>query len=104
MERLIIKAPVAGYVSNPAVNSIRAVIEPSQVLMEIVPVDKELIVESKVSTQDIGHVHVGQEAIIKVGSYDPQRFGVIEGEVDTISPTTYLDEDNQPYYKAHFIG
>ena len=100
VDRLNIKAPVSGYVSNLSVNTIRSVIEPSQVLMEVVPVDKELIVESKVSTQDIGHVHVGQEAVIKVGSYDPQRFGVIEGTVERISPSTYLDEENQPYYKA----
>ncbi len=100
VDRLHIRAPVSGYISNISVNTIRAVIEPSQVLMEVVPVDKELIVESRVSTQDIGHVHVGQEAVVKVGSYDPQRFGVIEGTVDRISPSTYFDEENQPYYKA----
>lgn len=103
VDRLHIRSPVSGYVTSLAVNTIRAVIEPSQVLLEVVPVDKELIVESKVSTQDIGHVHVGQEAVIKVGSYDPQRFGVIEGEVSRISPSTYLDEENQPYYKAQIV-
>ena len=103
VERLRIRAPISGYVSNLSVNTIRSVIEPSQILMEIVPVDKELIVESKVSTQDIGHVHVGQEAVVKVGSYDPQRFGVINGHVGKISPSTYLDEENQPYYKAQIV-
>ena len=100
VDRLRIRAPVSGYITNLSVNTVRAVIEPSKVLMEIVPVDKELVVESKVSTQDIGHVHVGQEAVIKVGSYDPQRFGTINGEVEKISPSTYFDEENQPYYKA----
>ena len=103
VDRLHIRAPVSGYVTNLSINTIRAVIEPSQVLLEVVPVDKELVVESKVSTQDIGHVHVGQEAVVKVGSYDPQRFGVIEGKVDRISPSTYLDEENQPYYKAQIV-
>ena len=103
VDRLNIRAPISGYVSNLSINTIRAVIEPSQVLMEVVPVDKELIVESKVSTQDIGHVHVGQDAVIKVGSFDPQRFGTIEGTVDRISPSTYLDEENQPYYKAQIM-
>ena len=100
VDRLRIRAPVAGYITNLSVNSVRAVIEPSQILMEIVPVDKELVVESKVSTQDIGHVHVGQEAVIKVGSYDPQRFGTVHGTVEQISPSTYFDEERQPYYKA----
>lgn len=100
VDRLRIRASVSGYITNLTVNSVRAVIEPSQVLMEIVPVDKELVVESKVSTQDIGHVHVGQEAVIKVGSYDPQRFGTVQGTVELISPSTYFDEERQPYYKA----
>ncbi len=100
VDRLRIRASVAGYITNLSVNSVRAVIEPSQVLMEIVPIDKELVVESKVSTQDIGHVHVGQEAVIKVGSYDPQRFGTVQGTVETISPSTYFDEEQRPYYKA----
>ena len=103
VDRLRIRAPVSGYVSNLSVNTIRSVIEPSQVLMEVVPVDKELIVESKVSTQDIGHVHIGQEAVVKVGSFDPQRFGTINGKVERISPSTYLDEENQPYYKAQIV-
>tara|TARA_R110002049_G_scaffold225521_1_gene397491 strand:- start:101862 stop:103217 length:1356 start_codon:yes stop_codon:yes gene_type:complete len=103
VDRLNIRAPVSGYVTNLSVNTIRAVIEPSQVLMEVVPVDKELIVETRVSTQDIGHVHVGQQAVIRVGSYDPQRFGIIEGEVNRISPSTYLDEENQPYYKTQIL-
>lgn len=103
VDRLRIRAPVSGYVSNLSVNTIRSVIEPSQVLMEVVPVDKELVVESKVSTQDIGHVHIGQDAVVKVGSYDPQRFGTINGKVEKISPSTYLDEENQPYYKAQIV-
>ncbi len=100
VDRLNIKAPVSGYVTNLSVNTIRSVIEPGQVIMELVPGDKELVVESRISTRDIGHVHVGQQAVIKVGSFDPQRYGVIEGIVDKISPSTYLDEENQPYYKA----
>lgn len=100
VDRLNIKAPVSGYVTNLSVNTIRSVIEPGQVIMELVPSDKELVVESRISTRDIGHVHVGQQAVIKVGSFDPQRYGVIEGIVDKISPSTYMDEENQPYYKA----
>lgn len=100
VDRLQIRAPVSGYVTNLGVNSIRSVIEPSQILMEIVPSNKELVVETRISTQDIGHVHVGQNAVVKVGSYDPQRFGTVEGTVERISPSTYFDEENRPYYKA----
>ncbi len=100
VDRLRIKAPVSGYITSLGINSVGAVIEPSQILMEIVPIDKELVVESRVSTQDIGHVHVGQDAVIKVGSFDPQRFGTIDGKVERISPSTYFDEEQQPYYKA----
>lgn len=100
VDRLQIRAPVSGYITNLSINTVRSVIEPSQILMEIVPNNKDLVVESRISTEDIGHVHVGQNAVIKVGSYDPQRFGTVEGTVERISPSTYFDEENQPYYKA----
>ena len=100
VDRLKVRAPAHGLVTGLTVNTINSVIEPGKVLMEIVPVDKKLIVESRVTTEDIGHVHVGQKATVKVGSYDPQRFGTITGQVDKISPSTFLDEEQKPYYKA----
>ncbi len=98
--RLSITAPVSGIVQALSVNSINEVLEPGKTLLRIVPVDDELIIEARIMPNDIGHVHIGQTADIKVDSYDPSRFGSVSGKVKRISATTYLDEKNDPYYRA----
>ncbi len=99
-KRLNVVAPVNGIVQALAINSINAVAEPGKVILRIVPVDDELIVEARILPGDIGHVHLGQSADVKVDSYDSSRFGSIDGTVKQISATTYLDEKNNPYYRA----
>jgi len=98
--RLNVVSPVSGIVQALSINSINAVVEPGKVILRIVPLDDELIVEARILPKDIGHVHIGQNADVKIDSYDSSRFGSIEGTVKHISATTYLDEKNNPYYRA----
>ena len=98
--RQSIVAPVAGIVQGMSITSSDAVIAPGQVILQIVPVDKELLVEARILPQDIGHVHNGQQAKLKFVSYDYSRFGTLDGTLKQISASTYLDQENQPYYRA----
>lgn len=98
--RLNVVAPVNGIVQALSINSINAVAEPGKIILRIVPVDDELIVEARILPKDVGHVHLGQSVDVKVDSYDSSRFGSIEGTVKKISATTYLDEKNNPYFRA----
>ncbi len=98
--RLEIKAPVQGIVQELAVNSVGSVIAPGAPLAQVVPVEDELIVEAQISPIDVGHVHVGDPAKVKITTFDFARFGSIEGEVKKISPTTFKDQDGTVYYKA----
>jgi HlyD family type I secretion membrane fusion protein len=99
--RLTIDSPVRGIVQNLQIRTIGGVIPAGGALMDIVPVDDELLVEARVSTRDRGHVHEGQQASVKITTYDFVRYGAVHGIVTSISPTTFVDEkDGQPYYKA----
>ena len=100
VSRLDITAPVTGVVKGFIVNSLQSVIKPGETIMEIVPAGGILIVESKVTTSDIGHVSIGQQAEVKVNSYDPHRFGTVMGKVEKISASTFLDEQHIPYFQA----
>ncbi len=100
VRRLEIRAPTDGIVKGLSITSINAVIKPGQVIMQIVPVASELVVEARVSPRDIGHVHVGQPAEVRLAAYDASRFGSIPGEVKRLSASTYLDARRQPYYRA----
>ncbi len=100
VQRLAVRASVSGIVEGLTINSTNAVIRPGEEILKLIPVDDELIVESRVSTQDIGHVHPGQAADVKINSYDPGRFGTMKGTVQRVSATTYLDEKKNPYFLA----
>lgn len=100
IHRLNVRSPARGLVKSLAVNTIGAVVLPGQKLAEIVPLDKQLEVEVKISPQDIGHVKLGQSVNIKVSSYDFARYGTIEGTLRHISATTFMQESGNPYYKG----
>ncbi len=101
VRRLEVVAPARGYVQDLKVNTVGAVLPAGGVLMEIVPVDEILLVEAKISTRDVGHVSVGQPVAVKVTSYDFARYGSIDGTLQSVSATTFIDEqDGRPYYKA----
>ncbi len=98
--RLNVVSSVSGIVQALSINSINAVVEPGKIILRIVPINDELIVESRILPKDIGHVHIGQSADVKIDSYNSSRYGSINGKVKHISATTYLDEKNNPYYRA----
>ena len=99
--RLELRAPVMGYVKGLRVNTIGSVIPAGQTLMEIVPVDEQLIVEARILPQQVGRVAVGQEVQVKVDSYDYVRYGTIPGKLESISAMTFSDEiRRQDYYKG----
>ncbi len=98
--RLEIRAPVHGLIKGLAVNTIGEVIQPGQTIMEIVPLDKQLDVEIKISPKDIGHVTVGQIVKIKFSTYDFSRYGSIQGKLERISATTFTGKNGERYYQG----
>jgi HlyD family secretion protein/adhesin transport system membrane fusion protein len=76
-----------------------SVIGPGAPIMEIVPVDDDLVAEGRLSTRDAGLVRSGQAVTVKVSAWDFARYGTIAGTVTDISASTFLDEQGQPYYK-----
>lgn len=100
LNRLNVYAPVSGIIQGLSITSINEVVKPGDTILQLVPVDDDLIVDARISPGEIGYIHAGLAAEIKVDSYDSSRFGVIKGLVKQVSPSTYLDEEMNPYYKA----
>jgi len=100
VDRLEIVSPVRGVVKQLAMKSIGAVVAPGQSFMEIVPIDDELVVEVQIRPQDIGHVGLGQEAMVRLSSYDFARFGGIRAELESISASTFEGEEGRSFYKG----
>ncbi|MBF0144612.1 MAG: HlyD family type I secretion periplasmic adaptor subunit [Magnetococcales bacterium] len=100
LDRTVIRAPVEGVVKTLHVFTIGGVIKPGDVVLELVPKGDRLVIESKLSTRDIGHVQPGQLAEIRLIGADAARYGKIEGVVAAISPDTLVTEKGLPFYKV----
>lgn len=102
--RLTVRSPVRGIVKNIQVTTLNGVIPPNGELMEIVPVDDRLLIETRLSPRDIAFIHPGQRALVKITAYDYAIYGGLEGEVETISPDTIQDKAKpEVFYYRVFI-
>jgi hemolysin D len=81
----VLTAPIDGTVQQLAIHSIGGVVTPAQTLLSIVPSDSTLEIDATVENQDIGFVHPGQQAAIKVDTFNFTRYGLIHGKVVTLS-------------------
>jgi membrane fusion protein len=88
----LITAPRAGRVSALQAHSGR-VAEPSMPLLSLVPVDSPLHAELLVPARAIGLVAPGQPVMLGYDSFPVQRFGSVQGTVDTVSRTLLKPED-----------
>jgi hemolysin D len=91
-----LRAPISGTVQQLVVHTIGGIVTPAQALLTIVPDNQQLMVEASIQNQDIGFVHVGQEAQVKIGAFDFTRFGGIKGTVVSISHDVVDQMPNQP--------
>jgi HlyD family type I secretion membrane fusion protein len=99
-DKLVIRSPIPGVVKGLAVTE-GSVISSNETLMDIVPSEAHLVVETKISSRDIGYVKVGDLVKIKVSSYEYIKYGMLDGTLKYISATTFLDEKtNMVYYKG----
>jgi membrane fusion protein, adhesin transport system len=96
--RTAIKSPISGIVQKLYVNTVGGVIKPGDNLVEIVPTEGGLLVETKVKPADIAFLFPGQDAIVKVTAYDFSIYGSLHGKVVTISPDTETDKNDHVYY------
>ncbi|MEO0145048.1 MAG: HlyD family type I secretion periplasmic adaptor subunit [candidate division WOR-3 bacterium] len=95
LEKTNIKSPADGIVMALRVHTIGGVIQPGQIIMEIVPKDSELIVEAKLSPVHIEDVKIGQMADLRFIALDPKKTPVLEGKIIYVSPDVMYDEINK---------
>lgn len=105
LNRTVLRSPMHGVVNNLSVTTIGGVVRPGEEILQIIPLDEELFVEARVAPEDIANIRRGQEATIKLSSYDYTIFGTLKGRVDFISADTFRDDrsraqDGDPHYKV----
>jgi len=99
-KRSVLVSPVDGVVMTLHVVTRGGVIRPGGAVADIVPVGDAMVVEAKLPPQDVGYIHVGQSARVKLASADGARFGHLNGKVIHVGPDTVETKDGVPYYKV----
>lgn len=94
----VLKAPVAGTASQLAGRYAGSYVQPGDVLAVVSP-DSTLIVESYVSSKDIGLVQPGQPIRLQVDAFDYNQWGLLTGKVLDIANDFTLSE-GQPVFKV----
>lgn len=100
--RTVLRAPKRGVVKNIRINTLGGVIQPGQDLLEIIPMDDSLLIETRIRPSDIAFLRPGMEAIVKVTAYDSAVYGWLPAKLVQISPDTLRDEvrREETYYRA----
>jgi hemolysin D len=91
----LLTAPVDGVVQQLSVHTVGGVVTPAQQLAVVVPADAVLEVEAMVSNRDIGFVHPGDDAQIKIDTFNFTRYGLLHGRVVSVSPDAIVRENPQ---------
>lgn len=94
-DKRFIVAPVSGYVHLLPVKTVGGVVTTAQPVVGIVPESMPLEVNAVVLNKDIGYVKEGQGCIVKVDTYDFQKYGTIEGKVQTVNPYSMDEKENK---------
>ncbi|MCB1907950.1 MAG: HlyD family type I secretion periplasmic adaptor subunit [Rhodocyclaceae bacterium] len=86
-----LRAPTDGIVTGLQAHTEGGVVGPGEVLMQIVP-DDHLILEAKVSPQDVDRIRVGLQAGIKLSAFDQRTLPELNGRVTYLSADTIEDQ------------
>lgn len=100
VRRAMLKSPVDGVVNKVNVATIGEVIAAGASVVEIVPVDDTLLIETRIRPQDVAFIHPGAKATVRLSAYDYTKYGTLSGTVERIGADTIADENGETFYQV----
>jgi adhesin transport system membrane fusion protein len=98
VKQATLKSPVNGTVSRLYFNTVGGVIEPGKPVLEVVPTDDALVLETKIQPKDIAFIRLLQKATVKLTAYDYTIYGTLDAIVENISADSVVDDKGNAYY------
>lgn len=96
-----VRSPVSGEIQTLNIAAVGEVVQPGQVIAEVVPVGDKAIIEAQVDPKQIRSVTAGMPTLVRLDAFDVSRYGTLTGRVISVSPST--DKDSRTgtaYYKV----
>ncbi len=100
VQRTEILSPTKGIINTLHVNTRGGVVRPGDPLVEIIPLDGNLIAEARVQTKDRGLIWNNLPVVVKITAYDFAVYGGIDGRIQDISADSFIDERGGEYYRV----
>ena len=100
VRRTILRSPVAGVVNKINVSAINEVVTAGTSVVEIVPIDDQLLVEARIRPEDVAFISPGLDATIRITAYDYTQYGTLSGTVNRIGADTITDENRETFYQV----
>ncbi len=101
LQRNVARSPVDGLINKLNITTIGAVVRPSEILLEITPSDKRIVIQARSKPDDRAHLRRGLPARVRIGAYDYATYGTFGGEVTEVSSDTLTDENGGHYYRVN---
>jgi HlyD family type I secretion membrane fusion protein len=92
VNRTEVQAPVRGIVVKLNQHTPGGVIAPGAVILELLPINDELIIEARVNPTEISHVKEGQDALVRLSSLNQRLTPMIQGKVIYLSADIVPDQ------------
>jgi protease secretion system membrane fusion protein len=102
LQRIDIRSPADGQVMGLTVQTVGAVVQPGQKLMDVVPAQQELLLEAQIPPHLIDKIQVGLLADIRFNTFSHSPQLVVEGKLLSVSGDLITDPQNPQM--AHFLA
>jgi adhesin transport system membrane fusion protein len=93
-----IRSPVRGTVKRLLINTVGGVVQPGKDVVEVVPLEDNLLLEAKVLPKDIAFLRPGQKSIVKFTAYDFSIYGGLDATLEHIGADSVTDERGNTFY------
>lgn len=104
IDRLDIRAPVAGIVHALQITTPRSVVRAAEPLLYIIPQDRPLVIAAQVTPIHIDEISVGQPVTLRFAAFDSRTTPELMGRVRQISADALTDEaSHQSFYRAEVV-
>lgn len=92
LARAQVRAPATGRVVGLSVFTVGGVVQPGQMLMEVVPEEAALIVSAEVSPTDADDLRVGQETEVRFTAFRERDLPILHGRITDVSADSFVEE------------
>ncbi len=94
----MIRAPDRGIVNDLSIHTIGSTVQPGEKILDIIPMDDKLVIESRINPQDIDVVRTGLPARVRLTAYKVRQVPMIDGTVVHVSADQFTDERTGEHY------